>query len=176
MAVTEVTERANLPVSPSHLLEDMITTAASNMSSDLGNRRVAGKTGVAEESSTSRNPLRKESDRRSRSLPTTPEQRRLRESDEKGLLGGERAQCGFSDETFTPPLDERPALVQKIRSASQPSVLSAERHFRRQASVEKMNELDGPGKIPTIRLHRHRGAGVRTASDSEPELLQVVLT
>jgi branched-chain amino acid transport system substrate-binding protein len=176
LAVTEVTERANLPV---------LTLSYSDLITDRGFKYVfqtaataASQAGQAlpqivtlAEAASGKRPTTVAiiTDNTGASVATTKSMR-------EGLLAANGLKL-VVDETFTPPLADATSLVQRIRSTKPdllfflPSVISDAKLV-----LEKMNEFGiGQGRLPTISF------GIAIAEQDmlqtvSPELLQGVLT
>ncbi|MGY3125242.1 branched-chain amino acid transport system substrate-binding protein [Bradyrhizobium sp. S3.14.4] len=176
LAVTEVTERASLPV---------LTLSYSDLITDRGFKYVFQTAATAGSQARQALPqIIKLAETASGKRPKTvailtdntgasiASAKAMRE----GLLAENQLQL-IVDETFTPPLADATSLVQKIRSAKPdllfflPTVISDAKLL-----LEKMNEFGlGQGKIPTISF------GIAIAEPDmlqtvSPELLQGVLT
>jgi len=166
LAVTEVTERVNLPV---------LTLSYSDLITDRGFKYVFQTSATAASQAEQALPqIMKLSETSSGKRPKTvaiigdntaasvASAKPMRER----LLAANGLQL-VVDETFTPPLADATSLVQKIRSAKPdllfflPTVISDAKLL-----LEKMNEFGlGQGKIPTISF------GIAIA---EPDMLQTV--
>ena len=176
LAVTEVTERASLPV---------LTLSYSDLITDRGFKYVFQTAATAGSQARQALPqIIKLAETASGKRPKTvailtdntgasiASAKAMRE----GLLAENQLQL-IVDETFTPPLADATSLVQKIRSAKPdllfflPTVISDAKLL-----LEKMNEFGlGQGKMPTISF------GIAIAEPDmlqtvSPELLQGVLT
>jgi len=176
LAVTEVTERANLPVltlSYSDLITDRgfkyVFQTAATAASQAG-QALPQIVALAEAASGKRpTTVAIITDNTGASVATTKSMR-------EGLLAANGLKLAV-DETFTPPLADATSLVQRIRSAKPdllfflPSVISDAKLV-----LEKMNEFGiGQGRLPTISF------GIAIAEQDmlqtvSPELLQGVLT
>jgi branched-chain amino acid transport system substrate-binding protein len=176
LAVTEVTERANLPVltlSYSDLITDRgfkyVFQTAATAASQAG-QALPQIVALAEAASGKRpTTVAIITDNTGASVATTKSMR-------EGLLAANGLKL-VVDETFTPPLADATSLVQRIRSAKPdllfflPSVISDAKLV-----LEKMNEFGiGQGRLPTISF------GIAIAEQDmlqtvSPELLQGVLT
>jgi branched-chain amino acid transport system substrate-binding protein len=176
LAVTEVTERVNLPVltlSYSDLITDRgfkyVFQTAATAGSQAG-QALPQLVALAEAASGKRpTTVAIITDNTGASVATTKSMR-------EGLLATNGLKL-VVDETFTPPLADATSLVQRIRSAKPdllfflPSVISDAKLV-----LEKMNEFGiGQGRIPTISF------GIAIAEQDmlqtvSPELLQGVLT
>jgi branched-chain amino acid transport system substrate-binding protein len=176
LAVTEVTERANLPVltlSYSDLITDRgfkyVFQTAATAASQAG-QALPQIVALAEAASGKRpTTVAIITDNTGASVATTKSMR-------EGLLAANGLKL-VVDETFTPPLADATSLVQRIRTAKPdllfflPSVISDAKLV-----LEKMNEFGiGQGRLPTISF------GIAIAEQDmlqtvSPELLQGVLT
>jgi branched-chain amino acid transport system substrate-binding protein len=176
LAVTEVTERANLPV---------LTLSYSDLITDRGFKYVFQTSATA--ASQARQALPQiirlaegASGKRPATVAIVTDSTAASIASAKSMREGLLAENNLklvSDETFTPPLADATPLVQKIRSAKPdllfflPTVISDAKLL-----LEKMNEFGmGQGKVPTISF------GIAIAEPDmlqtvSPELLQGVLT
>jgi branched-chain amino acid transport system substrate-binding protein len=176
LAVTEVTERANLPV---------LTLSYSDLITDRGFKYVFQTSATAGSQARQALPqimklAETASGKRPRTVAiltdNTAASIASAKSMREGLLAENQLQL-VVDETFTPPLADATSLVQKVRSAKPdllfflPTVISDAKLL-----LEKMNEFGlGQGKVPTISF------GIAIAEPDmlqtvSPELLQGVLT
>jgi branched-chain amino acid transport system substrate-binding protein len=176
LAVTEVTERANLPV---------LTLSYSDLITDRGFKYVFQTSATAASQARQALPqiislAERASGKRPKTVAivtdSTAASIASAKSMREGLLAENNLQL-VSDQTFTPPLADATPLVQKIRSAKPdllfflPTVISDAKLL-----LEKMNEFGlGQGKVPTISF------GIAIAEPDmlqtvSPELLQGVLT
>jgi branched-chain amino acid transport system substrate-binding protein len=166
LAVTEVTERANLPV---------LTLSYSDLITDRGFKYVFQTSATAGSQAKQALPqIMKLAEAASGKKPKTvaiiTDNTGASVASAKSMREGLLAENGLQlivDETFTPPLADATSLVQKIRSAKPdllfflPTVISDAKLL-----LEKMNEFGlGQGKIPTISF------GIAIA---EPDMLQTV--
>jgi branched-chain amino acid transport system substrate-binding protein len=166
LAVTEVTERANLPV---------LTLSYSDLITDRGFKYVFQTSATAGSQAKQALPqivklAETASGRKPKTVAIITDNTAASVSSAKAMRDGLLAENGLQltvDETFTPPLADATPLVQKIRSAKPdllfflPTVISDAKLL-----LEKMNEFGlGQGKIPTISF------GIAIA---EPDMLQTV--
>jgi branched-chain amino acid transport system substrate-binding protein len=176
LAVTEVTERASLPV---------LTLSYSDLITDRGFKYVFQTSATA--ASQARQALPQiirlaegASGKRPGTVAIVTDSTAASIASAKSMREGLLAENNLklvADETFTPPLADATPLVQKIRSAKPdllfflPTVISDAKLL-----LEKMNEFGmGQGKVPTISF------GIAIAEPDmlqtvSPELLQGVLT
>jgi branched-chain amino acid transport system substrate-binding protein len=176
LAVTEVTERASLPV---------LTLSYSDLITDRGFKYVFQTSATA--ASQARQALPQiirlaegASGKRPRTVAIVTDSTAASIASAKSMREGLLADNNLklvADETFTPPLADATPLVQKVRSAKPdllfflPTVISDAKLL-----LEKMNEFGmGQGKVPTISF------GIAIAEPDmlqtvSPELLQGVLT
>ncbi|MGY4290358.1 ABC-type branched-subunit amino acid transport system substrate-binding protein [Bradyrhizobium sp. LM2.7] len=176
LAVTEVTERVNLPLltlSYSDLITDRGFKYVSQTSATAGSQARQALPQIIKLAETTSGKRPKTvailTDNTAASIASAKSMR-------EGLLAENQLQL-IVDETFTPPLADATSLVQKIRSAKPdllfflPTVISDAKLL-----LEKMNEFGlGQGKVPTISF------GIAIAEPDmlqtvSPELLQGVLT
>ncbi len=166
LAVTEVTERANLPV---------LTLSYSDLITDRGFKYVFQTSATAGSQARQALPqivklAETASGKRPKTVAIVTDNTAASVSSAKAMRDGLLAENGLQlivDETFTPPLADATSLVQKVRSAKPdllfflPTVISDAKLL-----LEKMNEFGlGQGKIPTISF------GIAIA---EPDMLQTV--
>src|SRR6267142_349281 len=166
LAVTEVTERANLPV---------LTLSYSDLITDRGFKYVFQTSATAASQAKQALPqiinlAESTSGKKPKTVAIITDNPGASIASAKSMREGLLAANGLnlvSDETFTPPLADATSLVQKIRSAKPdllfflPTVISDAKLL-----LEKMNEFGlGQGKIPTI------SSGIAIA---EPDMLQTV--
>ena len=166
LAVTEVTERANLPV---------LTLSYSDLITDRGFKYVFQTSATAGSQAKQALPqiiklAEAASGKRPKTVAIVTDNTAASVSSAKAMRDGLLAENGLQltvDETFTPPLADATSLVQKVRSARPdllfflPTVISDAKLL-----LEKMNEFGlGQGKIPTISF------GIAIA---EPDMLQTV--
>ena len=166
LAVTEVTERANLPV---------LTLSYSDLITDRGFKYVFQTSATAGSQAKQALPqIMKLAEAASGKKPKTvaiiTDNTAASIASAKSMREGLLVENGLQlivDETFTPPLADATSLVQKIRAAKPdllfflPTVISDAKLL-----LEKMNEFGlGQGKIPTISF------GIAIA---EPDMLQTV--
>src|SRR4051812_33823878 len=166
LAVTEVTERANLPV---------LTLSYSDAITDRGFKYVFQTSATAGSQAKQALPqivklAESASGKKPKTVAIITDNTAASVSSAKAMRDGLLAENGLQlivDETFTPPLADATPLVQKIRSAKPdllfflPTVISDAKLL-----LEKMNEFGlGQGKIPTISF------GIAIA---EPDMLQTV--
>jgi branched-chain amino acid transport system substrate-binding protein len=175
LAVTEVTERANLPVltlSYSDLITDRGFKYVFQTSATAGSQARQALPQIIKLAETASGKRPKTvailTDNTAASIASAKSMR-------EGLLAENQLQL-IVDETFTPPLADATSLVQKIRSAKPdllfflPTVISDAKLL-----LEKMNEFGlGQGKVPTISF------GIAIAEPDmlntmSPELLQGVM-
>ena len=176
LAVTEVTERANLPV---------LTLSYSDLITDRGFKYVFQTSATAGSQAKQALPqivklAETASGKKPKTVAIITDNTAASVSSAKAMRDGLLAENGLQlivDETFTPPLADATSLVQKVRSARPdllfflPTVISDAKLL-----LEKMNEFGlGQGKIPTISF------GIAIAEPDmlqtvSPELLQGVLT
>jgi branched-chain amino acid transport system substrate-binding protein len=176
LAVTEVTERASLPV---------LTLSYSDLITDRGFKYVFQTSATAASQAKQALPqiinlAESVSGKKPKTVAIITDNTGASIASAKSMREGLLAANGLSlvsDETFTPPLADATSLVQKIRSAKPdllfflPTVISDAKLL-----LEKMNEFGlGQGKIPTISF------GIAIAEPDmlqtvSPELLQGVLT
>ena len=176
LAVTEVTERANLPV---------LTLSYSDLITDRGFKYVFQTSATAGSQAKQALPqivklAETASGKKPKTVAIITDNTGASIASAKSMREGLLAENGLQlivDETFTPPLADATSLVQKIRSAKPdllfflPTVISDAKLL-----LEKMNEFGlGQGKIPTISF------GIAIAEPDmlqtvSPELLQGVLT
>jgi branched-chain amino acid transport system substrate-binding protein len=166
LAITEVTERANLPV---------LTLSYSDLITDRGFKYVFQTSATA--ASQARQALPQiiklaegASGKRPKTVAIVTDNTAASIASAKSMREGLLTENGLqlvADETFTPPLADATPLVQKIRSAKPdllfflPTVISDAKLL-----LEKMNEFGmGQGKVPTISF------GIAIA---EPDMLQTV--
>jgi branched-chain amino acid transport system substrate-binding protein len=176
LAVTEVTERANLPVltlSYSDLITERGFKYVFQTSATAGSqaKQALPQIIALAESASGKKPktVAIVTDNTGASIASAKSMR-------EGLLTANGLQL-VMDETFTPPLADATSLVQKVRAAKPdllfflPTVISDAKLV-----LEKMNEFGmGQGKVPTISF------GIAIAEPDmlqtvSPELLQGVLT
>src|SRR5687767_7362647 len=151
LAVTEVTERANLPV---------LTLSYSDLITDRGFKYVFQTSATAGSQAKQALPqivklAETASGKKPKTVAIITDNTAASVSSAKAMRDGLLAENGLQltvDETFTPPLADATPLVQKIRSAKPdllfflPTVISDAKLL-----LEKMNEFGlGQGKIPTI--------------------------
>src|SRR5687767_3886569 len=151
LAVTEVTERANLPV---------LTLSYSDLITDRGFKYVFQTSATAGSQARQALPqivklAETASGKKPKTVAIITDNTAASVSSAKAMRDGLLAENGLQlivDETFTPPLADATPLVQKIRSAKPdllfflPTVISDAKLL-----LEKMNEFGlGQGKIPTI--------------------------
>ena len=166
LAVTEVTERANLPVltlSYSDLITDRGFKYVFQTSATAGSQARQALPQIVKLAETS-------SGKKPRTVAIITDNTGASVASAKSMREGLLAENGLQlivDETFTPPLTDATSLVQKVRSAKPdllfflPTVISDAKLL-----LEKMNEFGlGQGKIPTISF------GIAIA---EPDMLQTV--
>jgi len=166
LAITEVTERANLPV---------LTLSYSDLITDRGFKYVFQTSATAGSQAKQALPqivklAETASGKKPKTVAIITDNTAASVSSAKAMRDGLLAENGLQlivDETFTPPLADATSLVQKIRSAKPdllfflPTVISDAKLL-----LEKMNEFGlGQGKIPTISF------GIAIA---EPDMLQTV--
>ena len=166
LAVTEVTERANLPV---------LTLSYSDLITDRGFKYVFQTSATAASQAKQALPqivklAEGASGRRPKTVAIVTDNTGASIASAKSMREGLLAENGLqlvADETFTPPLADATPLVQKVRSAKPdllfflPTVISDAKLL-----LEKMNEFGmGQGKVPTISF------GIAIA---EPDMLQTV--
>ncbi len=166
LAVTEVTERASLPV---------LTLSYSDLITDRGFKYVFQTSATAGSQAKQALPqiiklAETASGKKPRTVAIITDNTGASVASAKSMREGLLAENGLQlivDETFTPPLADATSLVQKIRSAKPdllfflPTVISDAKLL-----LEKMNEFGlGQGKIPTISF------GIAIA---EPDMLQTV--
>src|SRR5467141_1543133 len=166
LAVTEVTERANLPV---------LTLSYSDLITDRGFKYVFQTSATAGSQAKQALPqIMKLAEAASGKKPKTvaiiTDNTAASVASAKSMREGLLAENGLqliADETFTPPLADATSLVQKIRSAKPdllfflPTVISDAKLI-----LEKMNEFGlSQGRIPTISF------GIAIA---EPDILQTI--
>src|ERR1700729_946517 len=176
LAVTEVTERAQLPV---------LTLSYSDLITDRGFKYVFQTSATAGSQARQALPLlMKLAQSSSGTAPKTvaiiTDNTAASVASAKPMREGLLKEVGLElimDETFTPPLSDATPLVQKVRAAKPdllfflPTVISDAKLV-----LEKMNEFGmGQGKVPTISF------GIAIAEPDmlqtvSPELLQGVLT
>ena len=166
LAVTEVTERASLPV---------LTLSYSDLITDRGFKYVFQTSATAASQARQALPqivslAERASGKRPKTVAIVTDNTAASIASAKSMREGLLAENGLqlvADETFTPPLADATPLVQKIRSAKPdllfflPTVISDAKLL-----LEKMNEFGmGQGKVPTISF------GIAIA---EPDMLQTV--
>jgi branched-chain amino acid transport system substrate-binding protein len=166
LAVTEVTERANLPV---------LTLSYSDLITDRGFKYVFQTSATAASQAGQALPqiiklAETASGKRPKTVAIITDNTAASVASTKSMREGLLAANGLQlvvDETFTPPLADATSLVQRIRSAKPdllfflPSVISDAKLV-----LEKMNEFGiGQGRLPTISF------GIAIA---EPDMLQTV--
>ncbi len=166
LAVTEVTERANLPV---------LTLSYSDLITDRGFKYVFQTSATAASQAKQALPqivnlAEAASGKKPKTVAIITDNTGASIASAKSMREGLLAANGLnlvSDETFTPPLADATSLVQKIRSTKPdllfflPTVISDAKLL-----LEKMNEFGlGQGKVPTISF------GIAIA---EPDMLQTV--
>src|ERR1700754_26521 len=166
LAVTEVTERANLPV---------LTLSYSDLITDRGFKYVFQTAATAGSQAKQALPqlvklAEQASGKRPKTVAIVTDNTAASVSSAKAMRDGLLAENGLQltvDETFTPPLADATSLVQKVRAAKPdllfflPTVISDAKLL-----LEKMNEFGmGQGKVPTISF------GIAIA---EPDMLQTV--
>ena len=166
LAVTEVTERANLPV---------LTLSYSDLITDRGFKYVFQTSATAGSQAKQALPqivklAETASGKKPKTVAIITDNTAASVSSAKAMRDGLLAENGLQlivDETFTPPLADATSLVQKIRSAKPdllfflPTVISDAKLL-----LEKMNEFGlGQGRLPTI------GFGIVMA---EPDMLKTV--
>jgi branched-chain amino acid transport system substrate-binding protein len=166
LAVTEVTERANLPV---------LTLSYSDLITDRGFKYVFQTSATAASQARQALPqivslAETASGQKPKTVAIITDNTAASIASAKSMREGLLAANGLQlivDETFTPPLADATSLVQKIRSAKPdllfflPTVISDAKLL-----LEKMSEFGmGQGKIPTISF------GIAIA---EPDMLQTV--
>src|SRR3954452_10053091 len=166
LAVTEATERANLPV---------LTLSYSDLITDRGFKYVFQTSATAGSQAKQALPqivrlAESASGRKPKTVASITDNTAASIASAKAMREGLLVENGLQlivDETFTPPLADATSLVQKIRSAKPdllfflPTVISDAKLL-----LEKMNEFGlGQGKIPTISF------GIAIA---EPDMLQTV--
>lgn len=176
LAVTEVTERANLPV---------LTLSYSDLITDRGFKYVFQTSATAASQAKQALPqiislAQSASGKKPKTVAIVTDNTGASVASAKSMREGLLAANGLQlvlDETFTPPLADATSLVQKVRSAKPdllfflPTVISDAKLL-----LEKMNEFGmGQGKVPTISF------GIAIAEPDmlqtvSPELLQGVLT
>jgi len=176
LAVTEVTERANLPI---------LTLSYSDLITDRGFKYVFQTSATAASQAKQALPqiirlAEGASGKRPATVAIVTDSTAASIASAKSMREGLLAENNLklvADETFTPPLADAPPLVQKIRSTKPdllfflPTVISDAKLL-----LEKMNEFGlGQGKVPTISF------GIAIAEPDmlqtvSPELLQGVLT
>ena len=176
LAVTEVTERANLPV---------LTLSYSDLITDRGFKYVFQTSATAASQAKQALPqiinlAESASGKKPKTVAIITDNTGASIASAKAMREGLLEANGLKlivDETFTPPLADATSLVQKIRSAKPdllfflPTVISDAKVL-----LEKMNEFGmGQGKVPTISF------GIAIAEPDmlqtvSPELLQGVLT
>ena len=176
LAVTEVTERANLPV---------LTLSYSDLITDRGFKYVFQTSATAASQARQALPqivslAERASGKRPNTVAIVTDSTAASIASAKSMREGLLAENNLklvADETFTPPLADATPLVQKVRSAKPdllfflPTVISDAKLL-----LEKMNEFGmGQGKVPTISF------GIAIAEPDmlqtvSPELLQGVLT
>lgn len=176
LAVTEVTERANLPV---------LTLSYSDLITDRGFKYVFQTSATAGSQAKQALPQivslsEGASGRKPKTVAIITDNTGASIASAKAMREGLLAANGLQlvvDETFTPPLADATSLVQKVRAAKPdllfflPTVISDAKLL-----LEKMNEFGmGQGKVPTISF------GIAIAEPDmlqtvSPELLQGVLT
>jgi branched-chain amino acid transport system substrate-binding protein len=151
LAVTEVTERANLPV---------LTLSYSDLITDRGFKYVFQTSATAGSQAKQALPqivklAETASGKKPKTVAIITDNTAASVSSAKAMRDGLLAENGLQltvDETFTPPLADATPLVQKIRSAKPdllfflPTVISDAKLV-----LEKMNEFGlGKGRVPTI--------------------------
>ncbi|MGC1554625.1 MAG: ABC transporter substrate-binding protein [Bradyrhizobium sp.] len=166
LAVTEVTERANLPV---------LTLSYSDLITDRGFKYVFQTSATAASQAKQALPqiislAQGASGKKPKTVAIVTDNTGASVASAKSMREGLLAANGLQlvlDETFTPPLADATSLVQKVRSAKPdllfflPTVISDAKLL-----LEKMNEFGmGQGKVPTISF------GIAIA---EPDMLQTV--
>src|SRR5215211_2375987 len=166
LAVTEVTERAQLPV---------LTLSYSDLITDRGFKYVFQTSATAGSQANQALPqivklAETASGKKPKTVAIVTDNTGASVASAKSMREGLLAENGLQlvvDETFTPPLADATSLVQKIRAAKPdllfflPTVISDAKLL-----LEKMNEFGlGQGKIPTISF------GIAIA---EPDMLQTV--
>jgi branched-chain amino acid transport system substrate-binding protein len=166
LAVTEVTERANLPV---------LTLSYSDLITDRGFKYVFQTSATAASQAKQALPqiinlAETASGKKPKTVAIITDNTGASIASAKSMREGLLAANGLQlivDETFTPPLADATSLVQKLRSAKPdllfflPTVISDAKLL-----LEKMNEFGmGQGKVPTISF------GIAIA---EPDMLQTV--
>jgi branched-chain amino acid transport system substrate-binding protein len=166
LAVTEVTERANLPV---------LTLSYSDLITDRGFKYVFQTSATAASQAKQALPqiislAQNASGKKPKTVAIVTDNTGASVASAKSMREGLLAANGLQlvlDETFTPPLADATSLVQKVRSAKPdllfflPTVISDAKLL-----LEKMNEFGmGQGKVPTISF------GIAIA---EPDMLQTV--
>jgi branched-chain amino acid transport system substrate-binding protein len=176
LAVTEVTERANLPV---------LTLSYSDLITDRGFKYVFQTSATAASQAKQALPqiinlAESASGKKPKTVAIITDNTGASIASAKAMREGLLEANGLKlivDETFTPPLADATSLVQKVRSAKPdllfflPTVISDAKLL-----LEKMNEFGmGQGKVPTISF------GIAIAEPDmlqtvSPELLQGVLT
>ena len=176
LAVTEVTERANLPI---------LTLSYSDLITDRGFKYVFQTSATAASQAKQALPqiirlAEGASGKRPATVAIVTDSTAASIASAKSMREGLLAENNLklvADETFTPPLADATPLVQKIRSTKPdllfflPTVISDAKLL-----LEKMNEFGlGQGKVPTISF------GIAIAEPDmlqtvSPELLQGVLT
>ena len=176
LAVTEVTERANLPV---------LTLSYSDLITDRGFKYVFQTSATAASQAKQALPqiirlAEAASGKKPQTVAIITDNTGASIASAKAMREGLLEANGLKlivDETFTPPLADATSLVQKVRSARPdllfflPTVISDAKLL-----LEKMNEFGmGQGKVPTISF------GIAIAEPDmlqtvSPELLQGVLT
>jgi branched-chain amino acid transport system substrate-binding protein len=151
LAVTEVTERANLPIltlSYSDLITDRGFKFVFQTSATAGSQAKQALPQIVKLAETA-------AGKKPKTVAIITDNTAASVSSAKAMRDGLLAENGLQlivDETFTPPLADATSLVQKIRSAKPdllfflPTVISDAKLL-----LEKMNEFGlGQGKIPTI--------------------------
>jgi branched-chain amino acid transport system substrate-binding protein len=176
LAVTEVTERAQLPV---------LTLSYSDLITERGFKYVFQTSATAASQARQALPLimklaETSSGKRPKTVAIIGDNTAASVASVKPMREGLLKELGLElvmDETFTPPLSDATPLVQKVRSARPdllfflPTVISDGKLI-----LEKMNEFGlGQGRIPTISF------GIAIAEPDilqtiSPELLQGVIT
>jgi branched-chain amino acid transport system substrate-binding protein len=166
LAVTEVTERANLPV---------LTLSYSDLITDRGFKYVFQTSATAASQARQALPqilslAESASGKRPKTVAIITDNTGASIASAKAMREGLLAANGLQlivDETFTPPLADTTSLVQRVRSAKPdllfflPTVISDAKLL-----LEKMNEFGlGQGRIPTISF------GIAIA---EPDMLETV--
>ena len=166
LAVTEVTERANLPV---------LTLSYSDLITDRGFKYVFQTSATAGSQARQALPqivklAETASGKKPKTVAIVTDNTAASVSSAKAMRDGLLAENGLQlivDETFTPPLADATPLIQKVRSARPDLLLFMPNAISdAKLGLEKINEFGlGQGKIPTVSF---------SITIAEPDMLQSV--